>query len=125
MESLALQRTMQEKYALLLHSALAVVHHPYDAEDAVQTACMKAWLHQRDVFSEQACLSWLRKIVLHECVTILRKRSRAAVLMPCDEMTVKSVAGDDAPDFVQTVIIQCAISTLAGSVCYPVATEVL
>lgn len=104
---------------LLLRCALAVVRHPYDAEDAVQNACYKAWLHQQDVFSEQACLPWLRKIVFHECVSILRRRSRAAVLMPFDEMTAKSVTGDDAPDFVQTVIIQGAISTLADQYATP------
>lgn len=119
METLALQRIMEQKYMLLLRCALAVVRHPYDAEDAVQNACYKAWLHQQDVFSEQACLPWLRKIVFHECVSILRRRSRAAVLMPFDEMTAKSVTGDDAPDFVQTVIIQCAISTLADQYATP------
>lgn len=119
METLALQRTMEEKYTLLLHSALAVVHHPYDAEDAVQNACCKAWLHQRDILSEQACLPWLRKIVFHECVSIMRKRSRAVLLMPYDEMAAKSGTGDGAPDFVQAVIVKGAISTLADQYATP------
>lgn len=119
METLALQRTMEQKYTLLLRCALAVVRHPYDAEDAVQNACYKAWMHQQDIFSEQACLPWLRKIVFHECVSILRRRSRAAVLMPFDEMSARSVAGDGALDFVQTVIIQGAISTLADQYATP------
>ncbi len=119
METLALQRTMEQKYTLLLHSALAVVHHPYDAEDAVQNACCKAWLHQQDIFTEQACLPWLRKIVFHECVSILRKRSRAAVLMSYDEMAAKSAAREDEPDFVQAVIVKGAISTLADQYATP------
>lgn len=119
METLALQRTMEQKYKLLLHSALAVVHHPYDAEDAVQNAYCKAWLHQQDIFTEQSCLPWLRKIVFHECVSILRKRSRAAVLMSYDEMAAKSAARDDEPDFVQAVIVKGAISTLTDQYATP------
>ncbi len=61
MAALALQETMEQKYTFLLRSALAVVHHLYDAEDAVQNACYKAWLHQQDILSEQSYLPWLRK----------------------------------------------------------------
>lgn len=119
MVALALQETIEQKYTLLLHSALAVVHHPYDAEDAVQSACCKAWLHQQNIPSEKACLPWLRKIVFHECITILRKRSRSAVLMSYDEMVAKNVARDNAPDFVQAVIVKGTISTLADKYATP------
>lgn len=43
--ALALQETMEQKYTFLLCIALAVVHHRYDAEDAVQNARYKAWQH--------------------------------------------------------------------------------
>ena len=39
----ALQETMEQKYTFLLCIALAVVHHRYDAENAVQNACYKAF----------------------------------------------------------------------------------
>ena len=45
MVALALQETMEQKYTFLLCIALAVVHHRYDAEDAVQNARYKAWQH--------------------------------------------------------------------------------
>lgn len=119
MVTLALQETIEQKYTFLLHSALAVVHHPYDAEDAVQNACYKAWLHQQDILSEQAYLPWLRKIVFHECVSILRKRSRSAILMPTEEVAERNAAGDQATDFVQAVIVKDAMSTLADKYAVP------
>lgn len=119
MVALALQETIEQKYTLLLRSALAVVHHPYDAEDAVQSACCKAWLHQQEILSERSCLPWLCKIVFHECVSILRKRSRSAVLMSYDEMVARNVARDNAPDFVQAVIVRSAIGTLADKYATP------
>lgn len=108
METMVLQRTMEQEYKLLLRGAMAVVRHPYDAEDAVQNACCKAWLHQRELRSEQSCLPWLRKIVYHECMSILRKRSRTVGLLPYDD-----IAMDGASDFEQVVIVKGAISTLA------------
>ncbi len=119
MKAAVMERAIEQQYVKLLQEALYILKRPYDAEDAVQTACLKAWLHQQDVFSEQACLPWLRKIVFHECVLILRKRSRAVVLMSYDEMAAKSAARDDEPDFVQAVIVKGAISTLADQYATP------
>ena len=119
MVALALQETMEQKYTLLLRIALTVVHHPYDAEDAVQNACYKAWQHRQDLLSEQACLPWLRKIVFHECISILRKRSRSAILMPTEEVAVRNAAVNQATDFVQAVIVKGAMSTLADKYAVP------
>lgn len=114
MTALALEETIRQKYPLLLRSALAVVHHPYDAEDAVENACCKAWLHQQDLLSEQACLAWLRKIVFHECISILRKKSRSGVLMPSEDVAARIAAGDRTTDFVQIMMFKDAISTLTN-----------
>ena len=114
METMALQRTMEQAYTLLLRGAMAMVRHPYDAEDAVQSACCKAWMHQRELRSEQSCLPWLRKIVYHECLSILRERSRLVGLTPYDDL-----AADSAADFEQVVIVRGAISTLAEPYAIP------
>ena len=113
MKALVLQRTMEQDYMVLMRRALAVVHCLSDAEDAVQTACCKAWQHQQDIHSEQACLPWLLKIVFHESISILRQRSRNELLMNQYQSRLKARAADPDPEFIQVLIMNDAMSTLS------------
>lgn len=51
-----------------------------DAEDAMQEALLRAW-RRRDTLREPAYFqTWLTRILINECKTLLRKRKRQAVL---------------------------------------------
>ena len=71
-----LEQIILQCYAALHRQALAILRHPSDAEDAVQTACLKAWEHYQELHDEKRCGSWLSTIVYHECMTILRRQRR-------------------------------------------------
>lgn len=51
-----------------------------DAEDAMQEALLRAW-NRRDTLREPAYFStWLNRILINECKTLLRKRKRQATV---------------------------------------------
>lgn len=78
METVVLEKTVEQQYSGLLQEALCILKQPHDAEDAVQTACLKAWVRFPDT-AVNVCAAWLRVIVYHECITILRRRSRCGL----------------------------------------------
>lgn len=76
MDISVLEELINRQYANLYQWALTILKQPFDAEDAVQNACMRAWLHHSEVINESRCCSWLNSIVYRECLTILRNRRR-------------------------------------------------
>lgn len=75
MNTITFEEVLTENYPRLYRKALSVLHNHYDAEDVVQVACTKAWLHKDDVIATPNYLPWLYKIVYHECISLIRKRS--------------------------------------------------
>ena len=88
-----MERIINQRYGDLYKQAMAVLKHPYDAEDAVQTACLKAWEHYHELLDESRCRSWLNTIVYHECITILRHRKRDGIVVPLEEANMRSGNG--------------------------------
>lgn len=82
MTSRLLLNAMTDDYTLLYRRAFSILRHHQDAEDAVQTAYMKAWLHRADSVDHQLCAAWLQQIVYHECIAIIRKRRISAMPSP-------------------------------------------
>lgn len=76
MTSDELINVLADNYCMLYNRAYRICGNSFDAEDAVQTACLKAWEHHRDVMLEKTCLAWMYTIVRHESLSILRKRSK-------------------------------------------------
>lgn len=78
MTSGLLLNSMRDHYSTLYRRAFSILRHHQDAEDAVQTAYMKAWLHRFDPIENNHCIAWLQQIVYHECIAIIRKRMISA-----------------------------------------------
>lgn len=93
MTAMDMERIINQRYGDLYRQAMAVLKHPYDAEDAVQTACLKAWEHYHELLDESRCRSWLNTIVYHECMTILRHRRRDVAVVPLEEVDMRSSYG--------------------------------
>lgn len=93
MTAMDMERIINQRYSELYRQAMAVLKQPFDAEDAVQTACLKAWEHYHELLDESRCRSWLNTIVYHECMTILRHRKRDGVVVPVEEADMKSGYG--------------------------------
>ena len=94
MTAMDMEKIINQRYGDLYRQAMAVLKQPYDAEDAIQTACLKAWEHCHELRDENRCRSWLNSIVYHECITILQHRRRDGVAISLEEADIRS---DDAP----------------------------
>ena len=58
-----------------LKVACFYLHNRFDAEDCVQTAFLKAWEHL-DQFQDSNFSAWLGRIVVTECLMLMRVRRR-------------------------------------------------
>jgi RNA polymerase sigma-70 factor (ECF subfamily) len=58
--------------------ANTILRDKEDAEDAVQNACLSAYLHFRSFEGRSALKTWLTRIVLNAALMILRRRKRCA-----------------------------------------------
>lgn len=88
MDAIVLEQVVVQQYQQLLRIALTILRQPYDAEDAIQNACLKA-LRYCSHTEVHTCEAWLRVIVYRECITIIRKRSRYGLLF--DAETICSI----------------------------------
>lgn len=79
MEQSKLIEMMEQQYRPLLFKAFTILCNDQDAEDALQNAYLKAWLHSDSLRSELNCLAWLNRIVYHECMISIRCRKRQAL----------------------------------------------
>ncbi|MEG1013562.1 MAG: RNA polymerase sigma factor [Clostridia bacterium] len=76
MVRILLNEVMEQQYQSLLSKAFSILHNYQDAEDALQNAYLKAWLHIDAFRGEANCLVWLTKIVCNECLSLMRTRKR-------------------------------------------------
>ena len=83
MEREQLVRVLEQHYRQLLRRALHLLRQRQDAEDAVQSACLRAWIQIDTLHDDRLCLSWLYRIVYNESMAIFRERkiSRIFCLM--------------------------------------------
>lgn len=85
MEQDALMEVWNQNYTKLFHNAASLLHDCVEAEDILQNAITKAWIHKDTIRAKQCCYAWLKTIVRNECLTFLRRTKRQIiVLMPLD-----------------------------------------
>ena len=90
MTAMDMEKIINQRYGDLRRQAMAMLKQPFDAEDAVQTACLKAWEHSHELLDERRCCSWLNAIVYHECIAILRRRKRDGIVVPLEEAYMRN-----------------------------------
>lgn len=65
-----------------------------DCADAVQEALLKAWEHRSALREPRYFRTWLTRILINECQSILRRRRRTQTVDPC---ALPEPAAADAP----------------------------
>lgn len=58
----------------LYRTAIVILKNESDAEDAIQSAYLKAYLHLHSFRGESSFLTWITRILINECKMMLRKR---------------------------------------------------
>ena len=75
---------------LMFASALAVPRNPADAEEAVQEAALKAFLHLATLEERARFRAWLLQIVINEA-RMHRRHSRAQLFESIDQAAINSM----------------------------------
>ena len=63
--------------------AYSYTRHQEDALDVVQSAVCKALEAHKNIKNEDAIKTWFYKILINECLTVIKKRKR---FLPADEV---------------------------------------
>ena len=111
MESAELEIVICQQYIKLYKYALSILRRPCDAEDAVQSACLKAWINHRHT-AVRICTAWLKTIVYRECMTILRARAKQALYIDSAYDGNFCLSNETLNTFMDTLCIQAAIQEL-------------
>src|SRR5215468_3062375 len=97
-----------------LKVALRIVGNIEDAEDAVQTACMKAFI-KLPLFREEASFyTWLCRITANECLSYLRSRKHWNGTISIDQETGESNQTLELPDLSANPETACHAKELSG-----------
>ena len=86
MEREQLVRVLEQHYRQLLRRALHLLRQRQDAEDAVQSVCLRAWIQIDTLHDDRLCLSWLYRIVYNESMAIFRERKKQPYFLPDDQL---------------------------------------
>ena len=79
----------------LFRAAKAILRSDEDAEDAVQEAIVAAWKRLNTLKDERAFKTWMMRIVMNTCRSMLRKRRRYVLL---DSVELPMLEEDSARD---------------------------
>ena len=63
----------------LFHVSLSILHNEQDCADAVQEAILKAYENRHKLKEIKYFKTWIVRIVINECYSILRKKKRFQV----------------------------------------------
>jgi len=74
----ALSALVERHGSRLLATAARILGSRADAEDAVQRAFLRCWMHARDYRPEWAPSTWLSRILVNACVDEMRRRDASA-----------------------------------------------
>lgn len=74
--------------------ARTLLHSDADCADAMQEAIVKAFVKLNTLKNERFAKTWLMRILINECYTLLRKKSR---IVPLDELPERAAAAP--PDY--------------------------
>ena len=76
-----LHKLFAEHYDFYLLRARNLLGSLSDAQDIMQTACLKAWNQIERLRTPYACTSWFNRILLNECLYFLRQRSNQRAIL--------------------------------------------
>jgi RNA polymerase sigma-70 factor (ECF subfamily) len=68
----------------MFHTTLRVLRHREDAEDAVQQAFQRAFVHLNSFQGDSRFSTWLTRIAINEALMLLRKRRRSNAVSTAD-----------------------------------------
>jgi RNA polymerase sigma factor (sigma-70 family) len=60
----------------LYRTAIAILKNEADAEDALQTAYIKTYLHLNSFRNESSFITWITRILINECKMMLRSKRK-------------------------------------------------
>lgn len=103
---------MEKEYHPLLCKAIHLLHHRQDAEDALQSAYLKAWLRRDSLREEKYCLAWLNRIVYNECMNILRSQKRQPFLLYDEQLKTLPSLQNDATGCLEKMALDSMFSQL-------------
>lgn len=69
-------RLTLESEPTLFHVSLSILHNEQDCADAVQEAILKAYENRHKLNETKYFKTWIVRIVINECYSILRKKKR-------------------------------------------------
>ena len=95
------QRVQQVERKLFL-SALTVLKNQEDAQDALQEAVFRAYLHRSKLRDDKAFEAWITKILLNEAYRLYKKRkkySHTVALEDCIPFFSENIPSDDIEFF--------------------------
>src|SRR5690242_18502495 len=81
----------------LYRVAIAILKNEADAEDAMQSAYLKAFTHLNTFRGDSSFLTWITRILINECRMLLRKRKEIASL-ESEEVLLKQSNSESAVD---------------------------
>lgn len=76
------EEAAQALFPTLYRICMSILHSSADAQDAVQQALMKAWVHRGKIQPEKL-RAWITRVLINECRDIQRHRMRVT---PVEEM---------------------------------------
>lgn len=97
---------MERNKQSLWRVAMAVLHDPDDAADAMQDTVLEAWKNLPKLVKTEYFTTWLTRILLYNSYDILRKRRREA-----PAQTLREEGAEQRPD--DTLDVQRTMAQLA------------
>lgn len=95
------RRIIEACNAPLYRTALAILRNEQDAEDAMQSAYLKAYVHLHSFRKEASFLTWITRILINECKMMLRKR-RKNIPIGDEEIVQRPTGNGDATDMLHS-----------------------
>lgn len=86
---------MKRQYRPLLQRAIRILKQPRDAERAVQTVYLKAYLSCDSLRTKDSCIAWLSRMLDHECAIRIPAQKQWALPQaagPCVQRSAEELA---------------------------------
>lgn len=99
----------------LYSSAKAILHNDQDCADAIQETIVKAFGGINSLKHDKYAKTWLIRILINECYTILRKSSR---LVPVEDMS--AITGGEKGEHADYSELYQAVNSLKDELRIPV-----
>lgn len=79
----------------MIFLAMTIVRNPDDAEDALQSALLKAYENLPQLKAPEKFKPWLYRVLVNECCTLLRRRRQH---LPYEEWALPPAAEEPLPE---------------------------